>query len=141
MNIIINNYECHKPRPARLAFKFALPQPKERTVPMPVEVTLTNEQKVRATITPVTATGKPAQLDGNPALTVISGSATIANVSADGRSFDIVSPDEPGDSQILVEADADLGAGVETISDTIRVAVIGARATNLGLTVGAPEPK
>lgn len=108
---------------------------------MPVEITLTNEQKVRATVTPKTAVGNPAPIDGKPGVTVISGNATIANISEDGRSFDIVSPDEPGDSQVLVEADADLGEGVETISDVIKVTVIGARAANLGLSLGTPEPK
>ena len=108
---------------------------------MPVEITLTNEQKVRATLAPKTATGKPAKVDGLPVVTVISGDATIANASTDGLSFDIVSGDSPGDSEVLVEADADLGEGKETISDTIRVSVVGARASNLGLSVGTPEPK
>lgn len=108
---------------------------------MPVEITLTNEQKVRATVTPKTATGKPAPLDGKPVVTVVSGDAAIANTSDDGLSFDIVSPDSPGDSQILVEADADLGEGVETISDVIKVTVVGARAASLGLTLGTPEAK
>lgn len=108
---------------------------------MPVEITLTTEQKVRATLAPKTATGKPAQLDGKPTITVPSGSATIANVSDDGLSFDIVSPDVPETSQVLVEADADLGSGVETISDIITVQIVGARAENLGITLGTPEPK
>ncbi len=108
---------------------------------MPVEITLTNEQKVRATITPKTATGRPAPLDGKPTVTVVSGDVTIANVSEDGLSFDIVSGDSPGSSQVLVEADADLGEGTETISDVITVTVQGARAANLGITLGTPEPK
>lgn len=108
---------------------------------MPVEITLTNEQKVRATLTPKTASGNPAPIDGKPDISVISGEATINNISEDGMSFDIVSPDLPGDSQVLIEADADLGDGIETISDVIKVAVVGARAANLGLSLGTPEPK
>lgn len=105
-----------------------------------VEIKLTNEQKVKVSLTPVTATGKPATLDGVPKWTVQSGSAEV-QVAPDGLSATLVSPDSPGDSEILVEADADLGEGVETISDVIKLSVEGARATNLGLTVSTPEPK
>jgi hypothetical protein len=42
---------------------------------------------------------------------------------------------------IVIEADADLGEGVETISDAIRLTVEGAKAQSLGLSVGTPEPK
>jgi hypothetical protein len=41
----------------------------------------------------------------------------------------------------LVEADADLGAGIETISDTIKLVVAGAKASSLGLVAGAAVPK
>ncbi len=108
---------------------------------MPVEIVLTNEQKVRATITPKTATGRPAPLDGKPIINVISGEVSTSNVSEDGLSFDIISSDTPGTSQVLVEADADLGEGVENISDIITVTVQGARAANLGLSLGVPEAK
>jgi hypothetical protein len=40
-----------------------------------------------------------------------------------------------------VEADADLGDGVQTISDAIKLIVNGAQATSLGMTVGLPEAK
>lgn len=109
---------------------------------MPTEVTITNEQKIKATLNPVTATGKPAQLDPNtpPTWTKVSGEATVV-VAADGKSADLISADTPGDSVFLVEADADIGEGVETISDTINLHVQGARAANLGLTLGAAEAK
>ena len=105
-----------------------------------LEVTLTNEQKVNATIAPVTETGKPAKLDGKPSWTVASGECTVV-VADDGLSADIVSGDSPGDSEILVEADADLGEGVQTVSDVIKVIVKGALATSLGLKLGTPVPK
>lgn len=107
---------------------------------MPVSVKLSNEQKVKVTLTPVTDTGKPAKLDGAPTWEVISGGATLA-VAPDGLSADLISADDPGDSEILVKADADLGEGVEEISDVIQLSVVGATAKNLGLTVGTPEPK
>jgi hypothetical protein len=106
-----------------------------------LDITLTNEQKVKVTLTPVTGTGKPAQLDGAPVVTVVSGDATVVHVEGQPREFYIVSGDSPGQSEILIEADADLGSGVETISDVIRLTVEGARAVSLGMTVGTPEAK
>lgn len=107
---------------------------------MPATVEITNEQKVKATLTPVTATGKPAKLDGMPSWAVITGNSQVV-VADDGLSADLVSSDDPGDTQILIKADADVGEGVEEISDTITLTVIGARATNLGVAIGTPEPK
>lgn len=107
---------------------------------MPAEITITNEQKVTATLTPKTDTGKPAKLDGVPTWTVASGDSTL-NVAADGMSAELISSDTPGDTTVLVEADADLGEGVETISDTILLHVAGARAANLGISVSDPVPK
>lgn len=107
---------------------------------MPLDITLTNEQQIAVTLKPITATGKVATLDGKPSWTVVSGESTVI-VADNGLSAVIRSSDNPGTSQLLVTADADLGAGVVEISDTIAVTVEGARASNLGLTVGTPVPK
>lgn len=107
---------------------------------MPAEVTITNTQKIKATLNIVTDSGKPAKVDGKPTWSVVSGNATTV-VAEDGLSADLVSADEPGDTQFLVEADANLGEGVETISDTVTLHVAGEQAKNLGLTLGTPEPK
>lgn len=136
---IINiNLGCPcKDRRVRFQFAFGLPEPKGS---MPAEVTITNEQKVPVTLAPVTATGKPAKLDGPPTWTVVSGEGTV-EVSEDGLTATLVSSDNPGDTQYMVEADADLGEGVETISDIVTLHVAGAKAANLGLTVGTPVAK
>lgn len=104
------------------------------------EVSITNEQQVNVVLKPVTATGKPAKLDGAPTWTVISGNSTV-KVADDGLSADLISSDDPGDTEFMVKADADLGEGVEEISDIIRLTVVGARAANLGISVGSPTPK
>lgn len=62
-------------------------------------------------------------------------------VDEDGRGALLVSADDPGDTEIIVKADADLGEGVEEISDIIKLSVIGATAKNLGLSASAPELK
>lgn len=100
-----------------------------------------NEQKVKVTASPVTSSGKPAQIDGALTITVQSGDATFTQDPADPKSFYAVSGDNPGTSVFLVEADADLGAGTESISDTVEYEVSGAKAQSFGLTAGAPEPK
>lgn len=113
---------------------------KERT-DMPLELTLTNEQKVNVTVTPKTQSGKPAKLDGKPTWEVTSGGATLA-VADDGLSADIISSDDDlSDSLVQISADADLGEGVETIADTVLVHTKGANASNLGLVAGTPVLK
>lgn len=105
-----------------------------------LQINITNEQQVKVTLNPVTATGKPAKLDGAPTWEVISGNATVTPAD-DGLSADLISADDPGDTDFLVKADADLGEGVVEISDVIRLSVAGAMAANLGLTAGDPTPK
>lgn len=105
-----------------------------------IQAKITNEQKVKATVNPRTDKGKPVSVDGKPVWTVASGDVTL-EVADDGLSATIVSADTPGTSQVLVEADADLGAGVVTISEVIEVVVEGALATNLGVSLGTPEVK
>ena len=130
--------KIRKQNKPRLDFKIQVLS-KERTR-MPLDVTITNEQKVKATLAPKTATGKPAPIDGKPTWTVQSGDSTVV-VADDGLSADLISSDTPGDTIFVVEADADIGEGVETLADTIRLTVQGARAANLGLSLGAPEAK
>lgn len=120
-------------------FKVGVPQLKAKQN-MPLEIKLTNEQKVSVTLSPRTDSGKPAKLDGSPSWAVVSGNSQVV-VSEDGLSAVLISSDDPGDTVVLVKADADLGEGVEEISDTINLTVIGATAKNLGLSAGTPEPK
>lgn len=104
-----------------------------------LELKITNEQKIKLTVAPTTAAGKPAELDGDVKFTVESGTSAVERI--DARSAYLISSDTPGDTVIIVEADADLGEGVETISDVVKLTVEGARAANLGLVAGTPETK
>lgn len=105
---------------------------------MPLELKINDEQKVKITATPVTTAGKPAPLDGPVEFSIIDGDATVERV--DDKSAYLVSAG-PGDTQFLVKADADLGEGVEEISDTVKLTVVGASAANLGLKASPPELK
>lgn len=115
-------------------------KPKIQPGNIPMKITITNEQKVKVTLTPVTGGGHPAPLDGPPTFEVVDGDSTV-QVASDGLSAELISADDPGTTNILVKADADLGEGVVPISDVIQLVVLGAAATNLGLTVGEPELK
>ena len=105
-----------------------------------MEIKITTEQQVRVKLAPKTDSGKPATLDGSPSWTTISGNSQVV-VDEDGLGALLVSGDVPGDTEIIVAADADLGSGVEELSDIIKLSVVGATAKNLGLTASAPELK
>lgn len=130
--------KCSKPK-GRFDLSFGLATKKDSKL-MAVAVKITNEQKVNVTLSPVTDTGKPAKLDGAPVWSVVSGDSTVVP-AADGLSADLISSDTPGDTTFLVDADADLGTGVEDLQETITLTVAGANAKNLGITVGTPVAK
>jgi len=106
---------------------------------MPLQTACNTDQKVRITVSPTTSLGNPANLDGPVVAIAVSGDGTAQMI--DDRSFFVISGPTLGDSQFLVEGDADLGAGVQTISDLVTLTVTGALAANFGLTAGAPENK
>lgn len=114
---------------------------------MPLPVACTNEEKVTIICTPLTGPmpgfpgGKAAELDGALTVTRQSGDATVEQDPNLPLQFKLVSGDGLGDSVFKVDGDADLGAGVEPISDIVTLTVSGAKARNLGLQVGPVEKK
>jgi hypothetical protein len=102
-------------------------------------ITIDSESKVPVTLTPTTASGNTASLDGIPSWAVLSGDATL-EVAEDGLSCFLVSG-TVGNSVIEVSADADLGEGIRSLTDTIDLAVVSAEASVLGLNVGTAVPK
>lgn len=106
---------------------------------MPLTLAITNEQKIKVTLTPTTASGNPATLDGVPTWTVTSGDATV-EPAEDGMSAYLVSG-SVGASNIEVSADADLGEGVRRLTDVTGLNVVPAEAAGLGLIAGEAEQK
>lgn len=104
------------------------------------QVTITNEQEVVVTLNPRTQAGHPATLDGPPVWQIVDGDSTIFS-STDGLSARLRSADTDGDTNITVTADADLGSGVQEISEDIRLTVIDPMAAGLGPVAGAPTVK
>lgn len=105
---------------------------------MPVDISCTNEQKVRLTASPTTASGAPAPLDGSLSAVIDSGDATV---EAGAGALDIViRPGASlGDVTGRVQGDADLGSGVVTLEDTFTIHVTSAMAVNLGVSASV-EP-
>ena len=97
--------------------------------------TITNEQKVKFNLNPLTEAGNPGSVDGTPIWTVVSGDATL-EVDPNGMGAYLVSGEANVNSVIQVEADVDLGEGVTTLVDTIDLAVVAATVSTLGLVEG-----
>lgn len=108
---------------------------------MPLAVACTNEEQITVTATPKTAGGHVAQLDGPLRITVQSGDGSFTQDAASPLVFKAVSGDAIADTVYLVQGDADLGAGVTLIQDTVTLSVGSATAANLGFVAGPVEPK
>ncbi len=99
---------------------------------MPLRKTINDEQKIVVRLKPASGRGKPVNIDGKPDWSQVDGDATM-EVADDGMSATLISSDTPGVSNFLVAADADLGEGVTTITDTIELTVVDPQASSLGL--------
>lgn len=96
---------------------------------------------VTATIAFTDAKGKPAKVDGVPTWAV--DDATIVDSvtpAADGMSAVLHITDTPGATNLTVQADVDLGSGVNAQSFVDTVSVIAGDATAANFTFGAVTP-
>jgi len=111
---------------------------------MPIETTIDNTEKIKATLNPGTSSTPPKPAKVQPGSTkweVVSGNATVEPI--DDLNAYLKSTDEVDGIPTVfkVTADADVGEGVEEISDLLTLNVANAKATNLGVAFGQPEPK
>jgi hypothetical protein len=82
--------------------------------------------------------GKPAKIDGTPAWNCSNAAALSVTAAGDGMSATCVALDLADDVQISVEADADLGEGVEPVVGTYLVSIVAGKAVSAVFTPGAP---
>lgn len=135
--------EGQKPKKGSFAYTVGPTERKETRMPLTVQTS--NEDRMKITINPLTPGGRPAQVQpGSLTVTVVQGTSTTTPV--DNNTFYVVSHDAPPDPDTIdtvysISADADLGEGVEEITDTVTYHVTGVKASTLGLTAGIPEPK
>lgn len=117
-----------------------------------MDFTSTTEEKIALRINPTTKAGKPSAVEaGKTTLSILTGGATAAAATQDEIDADtaagnsglvgfLISEDSAGTSTWKVEADADLGEGVATISDGGTYSYNSPLAANLG-TSGSAVPK
>lgn len=104
---------------------------------------LTTAQKVQLTLTPRTASGAVAKIDGVPEWNVDNPAVIALSVASDGLSATASSTGTVGAAQVTAKVDADLGAGVTEITGLIdfNVVEVEDRATTVEITAGTPEPR
>ncbi len=111
-------------------------QPREEDVTM---LTLTDIQRCALTIRPVDARGNPAPVEGAPTWGLSDPALLDLQVAADGLSATVLARGPLGTGQVRVDADADLGAGVQTITGLLDVEVVASQAVSLEIATGTPE--
>jgi hypothetical protein len=138
-NIFIGKQPHHHKKKGNFNYAIGRPMLKKEEKNM-LELNVTNEEKILVSCNPVTPAGHPVELDGPIAVDVQSGDGS-AEVQLDGKSVYLISGDFPGDTTFIFQGDADLGLGVESISDVVILHVAGAKAASFGLSAGTPELK
>lgn len=101
------------------------------------KMNITDTQEVALSITPVDKKGNPAQLDGPPVWASSNTEVVTVTAAADGLSAVATAVGPLGTATISVKADGDLGAGVNTISGTLDITVVGSGAVTLKIVAGA----
>lgn len=104
----------------------------------------TDQNFPSVSLTIVDSQGRPATVDGVPAWASSDATILTATASADGMSA-VVDTVGPGTARISVTADADMGAGVVTltgVSEDVNVTLgTSHNASLMTLTLGAPADK
>jgi len=98
--------------------------------------TLPSDKTASATVAYVDSKGKPAKVDGAPVWSSSDPAVLDVVAASDGMSA-TVTPVDVGSAQIKIEADVDLGAGVESLITLADVDVVAGKAVagNVSLTV------
>jgi hypothetical protein len=100
-------------------------------------IQLKNTQGVLLSISPTKSNGRPGTVDGVPVWTSQDTSIATVEPAPDGLSCKVLTAaDAVGGTSVLVEADADIGAGVQPISASVDVVVSDPNVSNLNLTAG-----
>jgi len=104
-------------------------------------LTLPNDHKVVASITPIDSKGNPAQIDGLASWSTSSSDiVTVTSISADSLSAEIIPGTALGSAQVNVTADADLGSGTQAISGVLDVTVVAGQAVGFTIETAPPVP-
>ncbi len=143
IHVVVNVYNDKKKKKKRKAVGFAYTITDEKGDEVMTPVTLHVDKAVTVTIgSPIDAKGRPAKIDGNPSFETVDGGPVSLTPAADGMSCKIAGVNPTADGQVvqvIIKGDADLGAGVEEITELIEVTVLPAKAVGFTVTVSAEE--
>jgi hypothetical protein len=103
-----------------------------------MRVQLVIGQFIRLSVTPLTAAGQAAKIDGKPKWAPSTMGVAALHVSKDG-SRAIAHARGVGTVNVVCDVDADLGAGVRTIRTSIDIDVVEPEAADLVLDAHVPE--
>ena len=102
-------------------------------------ITLTDTQYVEVSFQPVDARGNPARVEGVPEWQVSDPFLLALNIAEDGLSAELLAMGPLGNGQMAITVDADLGAGVRSITGVLDVTITSGAATSLNIVVGVPQ--
>jgi hypothetical protein len=105
---------------------------------------INTDQVVDVILAITNAAGNPATVDGVPVWASSDETVIVAAAAVDGMSA-VITTVAPGTARVTVTADADLGAGVTTLTGVTEDLVVtlgpSSQASVMTLTLGAPRDK
>jgi hypothetical protein len=103
-----------------------------------MELVITDSQQFRVEIQPVDKVGNPGTLASVPAWSASDPTILTVLPAADGMSAVVSAMGKLGAAQVNVTAEGDPTPGVNTITGTVAVQVVGGKAVSLQFTAGTP---
>jgi hypothetical protein len=120
----------------------ATPQYRLWPLPMgerPVAAKMSATQQCTVTVTFQDAHGNPARVDGVPSWFTDNSDVLSLQPTLDGMSCTASARGPIGTARLTLNADADVGAGVEPLLGTLDFNITGGKATVVQLDAGTPE--
>lgn len=102
---------------------------------------LTDVQKVKLSVSPRSAAGNPALIDGAPKWSVSDDTIVALEVAEDGMGVVVVTTGKIGSVRINVDVDADLGDGVRNLTGVLDIEVKASEAVSIDINANTPEVK
>jgi len=99
---------------------------------------LTKVQQVALSVAFLDAEGDPAPVDGDPVWSVANSTIGHLDVDPSDAMKATFVADMVGTTQVNVQADADLGDGVKTITGLLDIQVLAAEAVTVAISAGTP---
>ena len=104
-------------------------------------IILTDMQKIKLAVSPVSAEGNPAPIDSIAWTSSDESIVTLEAIPDDLFAVYAVAVGPLGQAQVVVEADALVGEGVVAITGILDVSVVASQAVSLAIATGVAEPK